>query len=117
LIDYLLFTSRSRIFHRYRDVTTADEGLHNLGLRSALRTFELGGIFIVPHLLRNGVSVSTVRSEGPRHSVASYDTQKDVMDLLSIEASLGGGGGGYLTISPIWFMVQPKMHAPYNMCS
>jgi hypothetical protein len=41
----------SRIFHLYGDVTIAGEGLHNLGLSSALRAFEQVGIFIVPHLL------------------------------------------------------------------
>jgi hypothetical protein len=45
------FTSRSRIFHLYGDVTIAGEGWQNLGLCSALRAFEQGGIFIVPHLL------------------------------------------------------------------
>ena len=45
------FKSRSRIFHLYGDVTIAGEGLQNLGLCSALRAFEKGGIFIVPHLL------------------------------------------------------------------
>jgi hypothetical protein len=34
------FTSRSRIFHLYGDVTIAGEGLQNLGLCSALRAFE-----------------------------------------------------------------------------
>jgi hypothetical protein len=33
------------------NVTIAGEGLQNLGLCSALRAFEQGGIFIVPHLL------------------------------------------------------------------
>jgi hypothetical protein len=41
------FTSRSRIFHLYGDVTITGEGLQNLGLCSALRAFEQGGIFIV----------------------------------------------------------------------
>jgi hypothetical protein len=45
------FTFRSRIFHLYGDVTIAGEGLQNLGLCSALKAFEQGGIFIVPHLL------------------------------------------------------------------
>jgi hypothetical protein len=45
------FTSRSRIFHLYGDVTITGEGLQNLGLRSALMPFEQGGIFIVLHLL------------------------------------------------------------------
>jgi hypothetical protein len=41
------FTSRSRIFHLYGDVTITGEGLHNLGLCSVLMAFERGGIFIV----------------------------------------------------------------------
>jgi hypothetical protein len=45
------FMSRSRIFHLYGDVTIAGEGLQNLGLCSALRAFEQGRIFILPHLL------------------------------------------------------------------
>jgi hypothetical protein len=59
------FTSRSIIFHLYGDVTIASEGLHNLGLCSAPRAFEQGGIFIVPHLLWHGASVFPVSSEGP----------------------------------------------------
>jgi hypothetical protein len=76
--DWLIiydFTSRSRIFHLYGDVTIAGEGLQNLGLCSALRTFEQGGIFIVPHLLWHGTSVFPVSSEGPPHLAASYDTR------------------------------------------
>jgi hypothetical protein len=77
------FTSRSRTFHLYGDVTITGEGLQNLGLCSALRAFEQGGgIFIVPHLLRHGASVFPVSSEGPPHSVASYDTQGDVENLF-----------------------------------
>jgi hypothetical protein len=38
-------------FTLYGDVTIAGEGLQNLGLCSALRAFEKGRIFIVPHLL------------------------------------------------------------------
>jgi hypothetical protein len=45
------FTSQPRIFHLYGDVTIAGEGLQKLGLCSALRAFEQGGIIIVPHLL------------------------------------------------------------------
>jgi hypothetical protein len=44
------FTSHSRNFYLYGDVTIADEGLQNLDQCSALRAFEQGGIFIVPHL-------------------------------------------------------------------
>jgi hypothetical protein len=56
------FKSRSRICHLYGDVdiTIADEGLQNLGLCSALRAFEQGGIFIVQHLLWHGTSVFPV---------------------------------------------------------
>jgi hypothetical protein len=57
------FMSLSRIFHLYREVTIASEGLQNLGLCSALRAFEQGGIFIVPHLLWHGTSVFRVSSK------------------------------------------------------
>jgi hypothetical protein len=70
--------SHSRIFHLYGDVTIAGEELQNLGLCSALRAFELGGIFIVPH----GTLVFPVSSDGPPHSVASYDTHGDAEDLF-----------------------------------
>jgi hypothetical protein len=88
MIDYYYwliiycFTSRSRIFHLYGDVTNTGERLQNLGLYSALRAFEQGGIFIVPHLLWHGTSVFPVSSEGPPLSVAFYDTQGDVEDLF-----------------------------------
>jgi hypothetical protein len=65
LIDYLLFNvpfkNISLIWRRHH----ADEGLQNLGLCSALGTFEQGGIFIVPHPLRHGASVFPVSSEEP----------------------------------------------------
>jgi hypothetical protein len=83
MIDWLIiycFMSCSRIFHLYGDVTIAGEGLQNLGLCSALKAFEQGGIFIVPHLLWHGTSVFPVSSEGPSHSVASYDTHGDAED-------------------------------------
>jgi hypothetical protein len=53
LIDYLRFYVPLKNFslNKYGDVTIAGEGLQNLGLCSALRAFEQGGIFIVPHLL------------------------------------------------------------------
>jgi hypothetical protein len=76
------FTSRSRIFHLYGDVTIASEGQQNLGLCSALRAFEQGGIFIVPHLLQHRTSIFPVSSEGPPHLVAFYDTRGDVEDLI-----------------------------------
>jgi hypothetical protein len=49
LIDYSLFFIPLKTVDG--DITIAGEGLQNLGLCSALRAFELGGIFIVPHLL------------------------------------------------------------------
>jgi hypothetical protein len=85
LIDWLIiygFTSRSRIFHLYGDVTIAGEGLQNLDLWSALGAFEQGGIFIVPHLLWHETSVFPVSFEGPPHLVASYDIRGVVEDLL-----------------------------------
>jgi hypothetical protein len=69
-IDWLIiccFTSRSRIFPLYGAVTIAGEELQNLDLCSALRAFEQGGIFIVPHLLWHGTSVFPVSSEAPLH--------------------------------------------------
>jgi hypothetical protein len=42
------------MFDLYGEVTNYGEGLQNLGLCSALRAFEQGGIFIVPHLLWQG---------------------------------------------------------------
>ena len=83
LIDYLLFyVPLKNISLIYGDVTITGEGLQNLGLCSALKAFEQGGIFIVPHLLWHGASVFPVSSEGPPHSVASYDTRGDVEDLF-----------------------------------
>jgi hypothetical protein len=78
LVGYLRFYVPLKNFHLYGDVTIAGEGLQNLGLWSALRAFEQGGIFIVPHLLWHGTSVFPVSSEGPPHSVASYDTRGGV---------------------------------------
>jgi hypothetical protein len=83
------FTSRSRIFHLHEDVTIASEGLQNLGLCSALRAFEQEGIFIVPHLLWHGTFFCPVSSEGPPHSVNSYDTHGDAEDLFQPESSWG----------------------------
>jgi hypothetical protein len=52
LIDYLRFYIPLKNFSLiYGNFTIAGKGLQNLGLCSALRAFEQGGIFIVPHLL------------------------------------------------------------------
>jgi hypothetical protein len=83
LIDYsYCFTSLSRIFHFYGDVTITGEGLQNLGLCSALKAFEQGGILVVAHLLWHGTLVFPVSSEGPPHSVASYGNMGVVEDLF-----------------------------------
>ena len=66
------FTAHSRIFDSYLDVTIAGEGAANLGLYSALRVFEHGGIFLVPHLLWHEASVFLVSFEWPPHSITSY---------------------------------------------
>jgi hypothetical protein len=51
LIDYLLFYVLLKNISLMWKNTIFGEGLQNLGLCSALRAFEQGGIFIVPHLL------------------------------------------------------------------
>jgi hypothetical protein len=58
------------------------EKLKNLGLSLALRAFEQGGIFKVPHLLRKRASVFLISSEGLPHSIAFYYTQGDVENLF-----------------------------------
>jgi hypothetical protein len=78
IIDYLLFTSRTRAFHG--NVTITGEGMQNLGLYSALRAIEQGGIFIVSHLLWHGTSFFPVSYEGPPHSVALYDKHWNAKD-------------------------------------
>jgi hypothetical protein len=84
LIDWLFTVLRPALeyFTLYGDVTIVGEGLQNLGLCSALRAFEQGGIFIVPHLMWHGTSVFPVSSEGPPQSVDSYDTHGDAEDLF-----------------------------------
>jgi hypothetical protein len=79
---FLLIWRHYQYRWRAGDITNTGEGLQNLGLCTALRAFEQGGIFIKPHLLRHGGSVFPVSSEGPPHSVASYDTQGDAEDLF-----------------------------------
>ena len=53
----------------YIDVTIICKVLVNLGLCLTLMAYELGGIFIVPHLLWHSVFA---QSEGPPHLVVSY---------------------------------------------
>jgi hypothetical protein len=82
ILTFYGFTPPLRIFHLYRDVTITGEGLQNLGLCSALKAFEQGRIFIVPHLLSHGISVFPVSSEGRPHLIASCDLQGDAEDLF-----------------------------------
>jgi hypothetical protein len=53
IVVVFLFVCMFTVFHPtlYGDVTIIGEGLQNLGLCSALRAFDQGGIFIMPHLL------------------------------------------------------------------
>jgi hypothetical protein len=92
LIDWLYMyglTSLSRFFfYLYREVTIAGEGLQNLVLCSALRAFEQGWIFIMPHLLWHGTSVFPFSPEGPPHLVASYDTRGDLEDLFDLDITV-----------------------------
>jgi hypothetical protein len=53
------------------DDTITGEGLQNLGLYSALRASEQGGIFIMPHLLRHGESFILVSTEGADRPIQS----------------------------------------------
>jgi hypothetical protein len=78
MIDWLIingFTSRSRIFHLYGDVTIAGEGLQNLGLCSALRAFEQG-----KDLYRATPAVTW--DLGFSGLIAFYDTRGCVEDLF-----------------------------------
>jgi hypothetical protein len=61
MIDWLIFycfTSRSRIFHLYGDVTIAGEGMQNLGLCSALRAFEQEGNMNKSRIFLTGTTVN-----------------------------------------------------------
>jgi hypothetical protein len=93
----------TRIFHLYGDVTimVTGEGLQNLGLCSALRAFEQGGICSLPQGLRFfgliqktapfsrllqhargcGGSILTRILPGPL-AATFYDTQGNVKDLF-----------------------------------
>jgi hypothetical protein len=84
-VDWLIIYSlrpAQEFFTLYGHVTIVGEGLQNLGLCSALRAFEQGGIFIVPLMLWHGTSVFPISSEGPPHLVASYDKRGDMEDLF-----------------------------------
>ena len=50
-------------------------GLQNLGLRLVFIAFELGGVFIGPHLLWHGTSGFEVSSKGSPNFVAFYNRE------------------------------------------
>jgi hypothetical protein len=43
-LSIVLCPARELFTHEFGDVTTTDDGLQNIGLRSALRTFQLGSL-------------------------------------------------------------------------
>ena len=51
-------------------------GLQNLGLRLVFIAFELGGVFIGPHLLWHGTSGFEVSSKGSPYFVAFFDKER-----------------------------------------
>jgi hypothetical protein len=83
LIDWWFTVFRpAQEFFTYMEMSPLPVKGCKIGLCSALRAFEQGVVFIVPHLLWHGTSVFPVSSEKPTHLVASYDTQSDVEDLI-----------------------------------
>jgi hypothetical protein len=65
------FTSYSKFFNFYGNVTIANKGLQNFRPMFGTQGLEQGGIYTVPHLLWHGASVYLVLFEGPPNSVAS----------------------------------------------
>jgi hypothetical protein len=73
IVFVLFFFSMSPILRLYSglywwDVIITGEVMQRLGLCSALRDFEQGDIFTVPHLLWHMTLIFPVSSEGPPHS-------------------------------------------------
>jgi hypothetical protein len=100
-----------RFSTRFKILRYTGEGLQNLGLCSALRAFEQGGIFIMPHLLWHRTSVFPVSSEGPPHLVAFYDTRGDVEDLFQ-----PGSSRGLLWKKNLANLMQLSICVPYGRC-
>ena len=75
LINCMLFCTLSGYFTNTRKLPLSTKGWNNYLLVYALitTTFEHGGIFIVPYLLKHGASVFTVSSEWSPTLVASYN--------------------------------------------
>ena len=66
----MCFQSQSRIFHSFRDVTLASEGLENLSLCLTLTAFEQGGV-LTCHTCYN-LGPRFTRSHWKDHSVTSH---------------------------------------------
>jgi hypothetical protein len=81
LVNYC-FTSCSRIFHLYGNVTITGEGLQNLGMLDAQGLWEGVDLYRATPTVTH-TSVFLVSSEGPPHLISSYDLQWDVEDLYS----------------------------------
>jgi hypothetical protein len=71
---FVCLEPHEQFFKYLAAVTITGDKAANLGLCSALRTFEQGGIFIVPHLLRHGASVYTVSIGRPEPHVPQWDS-------------------------------------------
>jgi hypothetical protein len=84
VIDWLIAVLRpAQEYFTYRETSPLPvKGCKNVGLSSALSSFEQGGVFIVTHLLWHRTSVFPVSSEEPTHSFACHNTLMDVEELF-----------------------------------
>jgi hypothetical protein len=85
---FVCFKPHEQFFSYLAAVTITGDRAANLGLCSALRAFEQGGIFIVPHLLRHGASVCTVLSERPAPTSHSGIRTPDARIIRSLRPTL-----------------------------
>jgi hypothetical protein len=77
-----------QFFSYLEAVTIPGDRAANLGLCSALRAFEQGGVFIVRRLLRHGASVYTVSSERPAPTSHSGIRTLDARIIRSLHQTL-----------------------------
>jgi hypothetical protein len=92
LIDWLIdygFTPRSRIFHLYGDVTIAGEvtivrrRAAKVRPMLALRAFDQGGIFIVPHAVTRDLGFSGLVRRTAPFSCLLWQTREYVGSILT----------------------------------
>jgi hypothetical protein len=83
-----LFVAARAIFSYMAAVTITGDRAANLGLCSALRAFEQGGVFVVPHLLRHGASVCTVSSKRPTLTSHNGIRTPDARIIISFRPTL-----------------------------